>query len=89
MRTHRVVVLGIALLLCLPVVGTQVVAHQLRYASWLGKPLLKVAGMRLYAPHAYAVWSWKYDRYYPHPSTGACMPWRSGFWVVRSSSRSC
>lgn len=58
-----IMALGIVGAVLTPVLGTQVVAHQLRYASWLGKPLL----WGLYAPHQYVVWSWHYSWYYPAP----------------------
>ena len=67
MTPRTVVTGGIGLLLCVPVVGTQVVAHQLRYAAWLGRPLLKLGRVGLYAPWNYGVWYWKHAWYYPAP----------------------
>jgi type IV secretory pathway TraG/TraD family ATPase VirD4 len=67
MTVRQVVTLGIGLGLCLPVLGTQVVAHQLRYAAWLGQPMLRFGRAALYAPHEYVRWSWHYSWYYPAP----------------------
>ena len=67
MRYTRIVTLGIALLACTPVLGTQVVASQLRYASWLGSPVLRLRRRGLYMPYQYAVWYWHYAWYYPAP----------------------
>lgn len=67
MTLRRVVALGTLLGMCLPVLGTQVVAHQLRYATWLGTPLLRLGRVAVYAPYAYVRWSWHYSWYYPAP----------------------
>ena len=63
MRRSWIVALGTVLALLTPVLGTQVVAYQLRYATWLGTPLW----WGLYAPHKYVVWSWHFSWYYPAP----------------------
>jgi type IV secretion system protein VirD4 len=83
MSTRRIVTLGIALVLLTPILGTQVVAHQLRYAAWLGTPLLRVGRRALYSPHAYAVWCWKYQWYYPGPFDWGLAV--MGLWLVSSA----
>jgi len=80
MTMARVVALGIGLLLWTPAVGTQVVAHQLRYASWLGTPLCRLGWLGFYAPYKYVVWYWHYAWYYPVPFEWGIAA--MGLWMV-------
>jgi hypothetical protein len=81
MRYTRIIALGGLLLAWTPVIGTQVVASQLRYAPWLGHPLLRLGRTGLYAPWQLGVWYWKYAWYYPTPfdwALGVMAGWMVG-----------
>jgi len=66
--THaKAILLGILWACCTPVLGAQIVAHQLRYPVWLGSPLMRLGRLWLYSLHHYPVWYWKYGWYYPAP----------------------
>lgn len=67
MTPAQIVSLGIGLALCVPAIGTQVVAQTLHYPAWLGAPLFKLGRLWLYAPYQYFVWWWQYAWYYPVP----------------------
>ena len=81
MRIPQIVTLGLGLACLTPVVGTQVVAHLLRYPAWLGAPWLQLGRLWLYAPWQVGAWYWHYDWYYPAPFNWA-LTWMSVWMVV-------
>lgn len=83
MTPPQIVTLGTCLALCVPVIGTQVVAHLLRYAPWLGTPWGRLGRLPLYAPWQVAVWNWQHAWHYPRPFEWA-MVWM-GLWMLASA----
>jgi hypothetical protein len=67
MMYARTISLGIVWLLCAPILGAQVVVHQLHHPVWLGEPFLRLGRLWFYPPHTYVVWYWNYAWYYPSP----------------------
>jgi hypothetical protein len=83
MRYAHIIALGVGLGACTPVIGTQLAAAQLRYAAWLGSPLLRLGRRGLYAPYKIVVWYWNYAWYYPTPFDWAL--WAMVGWAVGSA----
>jgi hypothetical protein len=80
MMRERTYALAVLLGLLTPIVGTQVVAHRLVYAAWLGEPWVKLGRLWLYAPYEVGVWYWRFAWYYPAPFEWAVVG--MGLWAL-------